>query len=117
MDGFMMTNYGQKREVNATDGELKIFQFIRDVVAEAGMDPDLLELCRKSNSYVSAAIGSHDIVRFKWSERTAWIKLPYSADGNDRRPFYMIQDLEPYRREILGHYFLALGSHLIYDVE
>ena len=60
-------NYGQERDVNAADEELKMF----DVLKEAtGLD---LRLTRKSDSYVTAMYNDWDLARFKFTPRAKWI--------------------------------------------
>lgn len=69
-------NYGQQREINATDGELEIFELLRDV---SGLD---LELVRMSDSYVTAKIGVIDFARFKFTPRAKWILFPLMELGS-----------------------------------
>ena len=64
------TNYGQERDVNATDEELKIFEALREV---AGRD---LRLVRKSDSHVTAVLGEWDLARFKFTQRAKWLSFP-----------------------------------------
>ena len=64
------TNYGQERDVNATDEELKIFEALREV---AGRD---LRLVRKSDSHVTAVLGEWDLARFKFTQRAKWVSFP-----------------------------------------
>ena len=63
-------NYGQERDVNATDEELKIFEALREAT---GRD---LRLVRKSGSYVTATLGEWDLARFKFTQRAKWISFP-----------------------------------------
>lgn len=53
-------NYGQMKELNATDDETEIFKIICYCTKA-----DDIEFVRKSDSYVSAAIGPTDVARFK----------------------------------------------------
>ena len=69
------SNYGQERDVNATDEELKIFETLREV---AGRD---LRLVRKSDSYVTAALGEWDLARFKFTQRAKWVSFPTAEVG------------------------------------
>ena len=68
-------NYGQERDVNATDEELKIFEALREAT---GRD---LRLVRKSDSYVTAALGEWDLARFKYTQRAKWISFPSAEIG------------------------------------
>ena len=68
-------NYGQERDVNATDEEMKIFEALKDAT---GRD---LSLVRKSDSYVTAALGEWDLARFKYTQRAKWISFPTAEVG------------------------------------
>ena len=63
-------NYGQQRDVNATDEELKIFETLKEAT---GRD---LRLVRKSDSYVTAMLGEWDLARFKFTQRAKWVSFP-----------------------------------------
>lgn len=63
-------NYGQERDVNATDDELKIFEALKETT---GRD---LRLTRKSDSYVTAVLGEWDLARFKFTSRAKWVAFP-----------------------------------------
>lgn len=71
--GLRFAHYGEERDVNPTDEEAEIFDMIRSMVS----DPDgQLRLVRKSDSYVTAAVGEWDLARFKYTERAKWIMFP-----------------------------------------
>ena len=70
MEYFKIANYGQEREINATDEEIKIFEALREAT---GRD---LRLVRRSDSYVTAALGEWDLARFKYTSRAKWIAFP-----------------------------------------
>lgn len=63
-------NYGQERDVNATDEEMKIFEALKEAT---GRD---LRLVRKSDSYVTAVFRDWDLARFKFTPRAKWIAFP-----------------------------------------
>lgn len=63
-------NYGQERDANATDEEMKIFEALKEAT---GRD---LRLVRKSDSYVTAMLGEWDLARFKFTPRAKWIAFP-----------------------------------------
>ena len=63
-------NYGQERDVNATEEEIKIFEALKETT---GRD---LSLVRRSDSYVTAALGEWDFARFKYTPRAKWIAFP-----------------------------------------
>jgi len=69
------SNYGQKRDVNATEEELKIFEALRETT---GRD---LRLVRKSDSYVTAVLGEWDLARFKFTQRAKWVSFPTAEAG------------------------------------
>ena len=69
-------NYGQNRDVNATDEEARIYEQLRAI---SGAED--LELVRRSDSYVTAAIGDTDVARFKYTARAKWIRFPYVNDN------------------------------------
>ena len=68
-------NYGQEREINATDEELKLFEALKETT---GRD---LRLTRKSDSYVTAALGEWDLARFKFTQRAKWVSFPTAEVG------------------------------------
>lgn len=68
-------DYGQERDINATDDELKIFEALRETT---GRD---LRLVRKSDSYVTAALGEWDLARFKFTQRAKWVSFPTAEVG------------------------------------
>lgn len=63
-------NYGQKRTVDATDDEIRIFELIQELTGED------LELVRKSKDYVTVMFGEWDLVRIKYTSRARWLKFP-----------------------------------------
>ena len=80
-------NYGQEREVNATDEELKMF----DVLKEAtGLD---LRLTRKSDSYVTAMYNDWDLARFKFTPRAKWIAFPIVEVGTTKHKITAPEDV------------------------
>lgn len=68
-------NYGQERDINATDEELKIFEALKEAT---GRD---LSLVRRSDSYVTAALGDWDFARFKFTQRAKWVSFPIVEVG------------------------------------
>lgn len=65
-----IANYGQSRDVDATPEELRIYELINDSV-----DTDV-QFVRRSDSYVTAAVGDWDLARFKFTSRAKWILFP-----------------------------------------
>lgn len=68
-----LANYGQSRELNATTQELELFEHLKAICSD-------LELCRKSDSYLTATIHDVDVARFKFTPRAMWIKFPNVTD-------------------------------------
>lgn len=72
--GFSVAHYGEERTINATDEETQIFEVLQSMVS----DPERLRLVRRSDNYVTAAIGDWDFARFKFTKRAKWIMFPYA---------------------------------------
>ena len=68
-------NYGQERDVNATEEELKIFEALKETTGRG------LRLVRKSDSYVTAVLGEWDLARFKYTQRAKWVSFPTAEVG------------------------------------
>lgn len=77
-----IANYGQEREVDATNGEFEIFDIIQDLSERQD-----LRLVRKSKDYVTAAIGEWDLARFKYTDRAKWIVFPLISNEKIRIAF------------------------------
>lgn len=96
MEYIKFANYGQKREVNATDGELEIFELLRNV---SGLD---LELVRNSDSYVTAKAGTRDFARFKFTPRAKWILFPLMEFGSTKHRIGSPQEIKGFTDLIAG---------------
>ena len=68
-------NYGQMRDVNATEEEIRIFELIRETTERE------LDLVRRSDSYVTAVLGDWDLARFKFTQRAKWVSFPAVEAG------------------------------------
>ena len=79
-------NYGQEREINATNEELKIFEALKEAT---GRD---LRLTRKSDSYVTAALGEWDLARFKFTQRAKWVSFPVVEVGPPKHKITLPED-------------------------
>lgn len=79
-----VTNYGQERDVHANDDEYEIFLNLKTIMSDHGLDPFQLKLVRRSDNYVSAAIGPTDVARFKFTQRARWILFPYCYNDKIR---------------------------------
>lgn len=76
MDEIKFANYGQQRGLNATDGEIEIFETLKTMT---GLDR--LKMVRKSDSYVTAVYRGWDLARFKYTQRAKWIAFPTAEVG------------------------------------
>ena len=93
---FNLAHYGEEREVDATDEEKQMFYLLQDMLKARGYDPDQLDLVRKSDNYVAAAIGSSDLARFKFSDRAAWVVFPSAEVGAVKHYIGSVSDLEQF---------------------
>ena len=59
MTELRFADYGQMKELNCTDEEMIIYDILRSVTGA-----DDLECVRRTDKYVSAAIGETDVARF-----------------------------------------------------
>ena len=78
MSEIKFSNYGQNRGVDATPEELQIFALIRESVDEP------VELVRRSDKYVTVAVGDWDLARFKFTSRAKWILFPILERPNEK---------------------------------
>lgn len=102
------SHYGEERPVNATDGENAIFETLVSIIKANGQDPAPVRLTRKSDNYVTTALGVWDIARFKWTDRAKWIQFPYAQDYKTKHKIKSTDDLWDYEDEIIRHYSKAL---------
>lgn len=75
MTELRFADYGQLKELNCTDEEMIIYDILRSVTGA-----DDLECVRRTDKYVSAAIGETDVARFKFTPRARWILFPYESN-------------------------------------
>ena len=80
-------NYGQTRDVNVTPEELRIYELIANSV-----DAEV-ELVRRSDSYVTAAVGDWDLARFKFTNRAKWILFPILERPNEKHKVGQPEDV------------------------
>ena len=92
-------HYGEARELNETDGERIVFEFVKSLCP-------LAEFVRKSDAYLTAAVGETDICRFKWTDKTKWILFPYMSN-NKKHYMTQIDDLSEFEEEIIKSYEIA----------
>lgn len=90
-----IANYGQSRDVDATPEELRIYELINDSV-----DTDV-QFVRRSDSYVTAAVGDWDLARFKFTSRAKWILFPIVERPKEKHKIESPEDVLKYT-EILN---------------
>lgn len=103
--GFKFAHYGELRDLNATDGELELYETICEILDDEGIDPSQLELVRKSDNYVTVVLGETDVVRLKWTDRVKWFLLPYVQDEKTR--ISNIGSVNSYASKIVESYRIA----------
>ena len=84
-------NYGQERDAKATDQEIEIFEILR---AMSGRED--LRLTRKSDNYVTAALGEWDLARFKYTARAKWISFPVKQLGSEKNRISVPEDVRDF---------------------
>ena len=89
-------HYGEERDVNATDEEKQIFAIVRDMFKAKGYDPMQLDLTRKSDSYVTVALGDFDVIRMKYTDRAKWITIPYAEAKAERHHIEAPEDVRQF---------------------
>lgn len=82
---FGFAHYGEEREVEATEGEQRMFEILKEMFQAKGYKPEQLKLVRKSDNYVAAAIGDYDLARFKATNRVTWIIFPFEIGAVKHR--------------------------------
>lgn len=82
--GFKFAHYGELRDLNATDGEMEMFEVVCEILDDEDLDADQLELVRKSDSYLSIVLGPTDVARIKYTDRVKWILFPYGSNEKIR---------------------------------
>ncbi len=105
MEEIKFANYGQNREVTATDGEKEIFRLIMEILADEGIDTSKFGLVRKSDNYVTAALllddpGQLDLARKKFTDRAKWIWTSYDGKVKIQEP----EDVREYADAFLNDY-------------
>ena len=76
MTELRFADYGRLKELDCTDEEMIIYDILCSVTGA-----DDLECVRRTDKYVSAAIGETDVARFKFTARARWILFPYQSNS------------------------------------
>lgn len=87
-------HYGDDRPVEATDEELQIFEELQGLVASKVL-PAPLVLVRRSDNYLTAAVGEWDLARFKYTDRAKWLMYP-SAEHSVKHKLGAVDDMHEY---------------------
>ena len=87
-------HYGEERSVDATDEEAGIFEELQGLTAFSNL-PAPLELVRRSDKYVTAAVGDYDLARFKYTDRAKWIMYPL-AETSKKHKLESIDDMHEF---------------------
>lgn len=74
---FGFAHYGEEREIDATDEEKAIADYIMSLCP-------ISRFVRVSSSYVTVKCKDTDICRFKYTERAKWLHFPYYEDGKKK---------------------------------
>lgn len=88
------------KELNASDEDLLIFEHIH------ALCPDV-ELIRRTDAYLTAALGAFDVVRFKYTDRAKWLNVSMIDAGKVKRRFDEIDDLKQFDDDIIKSYEIA----------
>lgn len=92
MKELQFANYGQMKDLNCTEDELVMYDLLRSLTGASD-----LEFVRRSDSYVTAAIGDTDVARFKFTPRAKWIMFPYQT--NTKYKIASPEDVNEYAQE------------------
>ena len=102
----VIANYGQERDLRCTEQEQEIFNVIRSLIDDDGLDSERLELVRKSNDYVSAVMRSSggnplDVARIKFTSRAKWIRI---GPGFEKIQLKTTEDVSQYAESLCKAY-------------
>jgi len=98
---FKISGAGNYERVEATDGEIEMFDVIESILDGCEL-PAPLVLARKSSGYVSAVIGDWDLARIKYTERAKWIVLPVIEAGSKKHYVEEPRDVFSFAEELLN---------------
>lgn len=77
--GLTRTEYSEVRSLNPTDGEVQILDNIRTI-----LDDNSIQLERKANNSLAAALDGKELAVFRFSGKTTWIYFPQLEKFKDR---------------------------------
>lgn len=90
-------HYGEIRERIATESEIEIFKILKEITGNND-----LELVRRSDNYVTAALGVWDLARFKYTPRAKWISFPTLEVGSAKHKIEDPEDVRQFGELITG---------------
>lgn len=91
MEYIKIAHYGEERERIATETEIVIFEKLK---AMSGMED--LELVRRSDAYVTAAVGFWDVFRFKYTPKAKWVAFPIIEKGTTKHYIESPDDVDSF---------------------
>lgn len=100
---FDIAPFMEDRDINANENEAAVFAFIKSLCPA-------VELVRRSEAYLTAAVGINDVVRFKCTDRAKWINVCYVDLGKVKRRFEKIDDLAAFKDDIIKSYDYAIKN-------
>ena len=103
--GFQFAHYGELRELDATEGEMEIYETVCEILDDEGLDAEALELVRKSDSYLTIVLGPTDVARIKCTDRVKWILFPYGS--NEKIRISGVGAINSYASELVEAYHTA----------
>lgn len=106
-NNFKFAHYGDSRELDATDDELELYETVCAILEDEGFDLDDICLVRKSDSYLTIALGETDVARIKFTDRVKWILFPYTR--NEKIRIGSTSSANKYASEIVKAYEAAAG--------
>ena len=98
------SNYGQERDVNATSEEFEIFEALKEATGRE------LRLARKSDSYVTAALGEWDLARFKFTQRAKWVSFPTVEVGSPKHKITHPEEAAGFA-ELIAHSLAVIDKY------
>lgn len=94
MSELIFQHHGEIRERNATEGELQIFDIIKEMT---GLD---LSMVNKSDQYQTILFGESDLVRVKYTPRAKWIMFPAVERGGTKNRINTAEDVRNYQEAL-----------------
>ena len=103
--GFQFAHYSELRGLDATEGEMEIYETVCEILDDEGLDVEALELVRKSDSYLTIVLGPTDVARIKYTDRVKWILFPYGS--NEKIRISSVDAINSHTRQLTEAYETA----------